>query len=245
MKRASIVLVCAGLLLACSQQEPKAPAPSAAPSEPTAAAGEVEAAHDAGVADQPAAATPKLDTLWVFREFDWSDSESTVYESVEYTDGFLCYRHKFFPHCAFVKTKIDGEELLAKFQFLGNRLTHALVLTPDLDSEQASQHLERVWKLLAAYTTRFQGEAQEQAAFPDWQAMAPGEQRVTHHWKLPNQEIRIVVGRQPGDTPLWLIALRVVDPQHAAEEPAFVATAVAPPAEPAPAQPSATASPTS
>jgi hypothetical protein len=223
MKRSvACASLCLSLALACSGE--KQPAAEAQPAPPAAPA------------SAPAPATQ--DTRWIFSEFDWGDSEDVVYETIEYTDGFLCYRHQFFQHCAFVKTKIDGEELLAKFELPLKALTRADVLTPDLDEEQAALHLERVWKLLAAYTTRFFGEAPEQTAFPDRHALAPGELRVTHRWKLADQEIRLVVGRREGaESPLWFTALRCVDPKHADSEPAFRPDA--------PAQAPSTASPTS
>jgi hypothetical protein len=194
-------------------------------------------------AAQPAAAqvaTPQQvapPERWLLSEFDWGDSEDTVYETVHYTDGFLCYRHEIAEHCAFVKTRVDGEELLAKFDFAGKRLRRIEVLTPDLDESQASQHLERVWKLLAAYVTRFKGEAPAQAAFPPRETLAPGALRVTHHWKLDDQEIRLVVGRSK-DGQKWFTGARFVDPERAGREPAFEPDAPV-------AQPSATASPTS
>lgn len=224
MKRfAACASLCLSLALACSGEK-----------EPAAAAQPAEAATAEAASAAPA---PQQDARWIFSEFDWGDSDEVVYETIQYTDGFLCYRHQFFQHCAFVKTKIDGEELLAKFELPMHALTRADVLTPDLDEAQAALHLERVWKLLAGYTTRFFGAATEQAAFPDRQALAPGELRVTHLWKLADQEIRLVVGRREGESPLWFTALRCADPKHADQEPAFRPDA--------PAQAPSTASPTS
>jgi hypothetical protein len=209
MKRSTCAALCVWLALACSGEESAPePAQGAPPGEPAAA-------------PAPSGGSAQQDARFILEEFDWGDSEDTVYETVEYTDGFLCYRHRFFEHCAFVKAKVDGEELLAKFEFPEKRLALAQVLTPDLDENQAALHLERVWRLLAAHASRFFGEAPERTGFPDRHALAPGEQRVTHLWKLPDQELRLVIGRRDGESPLWFTALRSVDPKRAASEPAF------------------------
>ena len=206
-------------LAACSGERSPEGVPGAAP-EATAAqpsAGEAPAT--------PAApAVPPTD-VWLLREFDWGDSKEIVYESVDYTPGFICYRHKLREHCVFVKTRVDGEELLANFHFVDEKLWRADILTPDLDPAQAAEHLERVWKLLAAYVTRFQGEAPEQAALGDWKALGAGQMRVTHRWVQPKQEIRVVVGRSKEEAPRWFTAVRVVDPKWAHAEPAFGAEA--------------------
>lgn len=215
-------------LAACTQREPEtrsgAPAPTevppAAPASPEAQpAPGPEAPASAATPPAPEAGAPEHAARWLFAEFDWGDSEDTVFETVQYTSGFLCYRHKAIEHCAFVKTKVDGEELLTKFRFVEKRLWRIDVLTPDLDSAKADLHLERVWRLLASYITRFQGEAPEQHAFPQRDAMAPGEEVVTHRWKLPGQEIRLVVGRAKGDPPTWFTAARIVDPKWVGHEP--------------------------
>jgi len=181
------------------------PGPDAEPGTPAAAA---------------PAATPSRTESWLLEEFDWGDNRNITYETVHYTDGFLCYRHKLREHCAFVKALVDGEELLAKFQFVDDRLWRIEILTPDLDASQAAPHLERVWKLLAAYVTRFQGEAPEQSPFPEWKSLAAGELRVTHHWKLPDQEIRMLVGRSAGPGEKWFTAARFTDPKWVKVEPA-------------------------
>jgi hypothetical protein len=215
------------LLAACAEEK----TPAGNPAQGDAAA---QAVPPGPVEEpQPAAATalaaqPALTERWLLAEFDWGDSKNLVYESVHYTDGFLCYRHKLREHCAFVKTRVDGEELLAKFQFVDDGLWRIEILTPDLDPSQAAPHLERVWKLLAAYVTRFQGEAPEQAPFPAWQSLAAGELRVTHHWKLPGQEIRVLVGRSP-DAEKWFTAARFTDPKWAKVEPAPEPEAPLPP----------------
>lgn len=221
---------CIALALAACTAEPDAGAEQA-----PAAAREAQSAPGSA---EPGAPTPAQPERWLLDEFDWGDSEEIVYESVQYTDGFLCYRHKLREFCAFVKTRVDGEELLAKFEFVDGRLWRIDVLTPDLNDAQASEHLERVWKLLAAYVTRFHGEAPEQAAFPPRESLAPGALHVTHRWKLADQEIRLVVGRGPGEPATWFTAARFVDPKWAKHEPAPKVDSV-PSAQPA------TASPTS
>jgi hypothetical protein len=210
------VLLCLSFAFVVCGGEAKTEAPAAEPAAAEAAPAALDVTPEA---------ERKPTDFWLFREFDWGDSKETVYESVEYTDGFLCYRHQLREHCAFVKTRVDGEELLANFRFVDGVLWRADILTPDLEEAQAADHLERVWKLLAAYVTRFQGEAPEQAAFGDWRAIAPGEMRVTHRWVRPEQEIRIVVGHSQGEKPGWFTAVRVVDPKWAAHEPQFVADA--------------------
>jgi hypothetical protein len=193
---------------AAAPQAQEQPAPEAAP---TPQAAPIPVANVA-----PAAPAPQ--ERWLLKEFDWGDSEDVVYESVEYTDGFLCYEHKFKKHCAFVKTKVDGEELLAKFEFVDGRLWRIEVLTPDLDAAQADLHLERIWKLLVGYVTRFYGEAPEQVAFPPRDTVAPKAEVVTRHWERPEQDIRIVVGRVPtGDK--WFTSARFTDPKWVKQAP--------------------------
>lgn len=197
-------------LVACSGEK----TPDAAP----AAAAEPSAAETAATPAAPP--VPPTDS-WLFREFDWGDTKEIVYESVDYTPGFICYRHKLRENCVFVKTRVDGEELLANFYFVDDKLYRADILTPDLDEAQATEHLERVWKLLAAYVTRMQGAASEQTEFGDWKALTPGQIRVTHRWVQPTQEIRVVVGRSQDDASGWFTAVRAVDPKWAHSEPAF------------------------
>jgi hypothetical protein len=217
------MLLCLPFALVVCGGDPEPGASAPAP-EPTAV--EAGAAADAAPAETPPPAAEARPTeFWLLREFDWGDTKETVYESVEYTDGFLCYRHKLREHCAFVKTRVDGEELLANFHFVDDVLWRADIVTPELDEVQAAEHLERVWKLLAAYVTRFQGEAPEQASFGDWKQLTPGQMRVTHRWVQPKQELRIVVGRGKGDAPGWFTAVRAVDPKWAPHEPQFVADA--------------------
>ena len=217
-------LLCLPLALAvCGEGKRAKPARSEA--QPS----EVQRNDQAAPEAVPSDATPEAERtptdFWLLREFDWGDTKETVYESAEYTDGFLCYRHELREHCAFVKTRVDGEELLANFHFVDDRLWRADILTPELDEAQATEHLERVWKLLAAYVTRFQGEASAQAAFGDWKQLTPGQMHVTHRWLQPKQEIRVVIGRAAGETQGWFAAVRVVDPKWAMSEPQFVADA--------------------
>jgi hypothetical protein len=206
------------LALAACGAEPETPAES---SQPAAQAEPADPpAEEAAPAPDPAAATlsePEPDR-WLLTEFDWGDSEEIVYESVNYTDGFLCYKHKLRKHCAFVKTKVDGEELLAKFDFVDGVLWRIEVLTPNLDPSQADPHLERIWKLLVDYVTRFQGEAPEQQDFPQRESLRPGQEVVTRRWQLPDQEIRIVVGRAAAGQK-WFTSARFIDPKWAKESP--------------------------
>jgi len=212
-------------LAACNAQReesPKSEAPAQGPGAeaqqaPPTAAPEAAAPETPPFEPQTPSA-PQKDEKWRLSEFDWGDSPDTVAETVRYTDGFLCYTHKLFERCAFVKTKIDGEELLAQFSFVDGKLWRIDVLTPDLDAAQADSHLERVWKLLAAWVTRFHGEATEQQPFPQRVALAPKQEVVTHRWRLPDQEIRILVGRSPEDAK-WFTAARVVDPAWSKEDP--------------------------
>ena len=192
--------------------EPSQPAPHAEPAEPSAPAAEAVPAPTAASTGEPA---PER---WLLTEFDWGDSEEIVYESVRYTDGFLCYKHKLRKHCAFVKTRVDGEELLAKFDFVDGVLWRIEVQTPGLDASQADIHLERIWKLLVGYVTRFYGEAPEQADFPQRESLAPKKEVVTRRWQLPDQEIRIVVGRAPAGEK-WFTSARFIDPKWAKQSP--------------------------
>jgi len=217
-------------LVACNAQReesPKSEAPAQGPGaeaqeNPPAAAPETAtpelATPEAPVAPETPTGPPQKDEKWRLSEFDWGDSPDTVAETVRYTDGFLCYQHKLFERCAFVKTKIDGEELLAQFSFVDGKLWRIDVTTPDLDATQADAHLERVWKLLAAWVTRFHGEAPEQQPFPQRDALAPKQEVVTHRWRLPDQEIRILVAGAP-DEGKWFTAARFVDPAWSNQDP--------------------------
>lgn len=185
-------------------------------------------AEEAAKAGEAGKAEPER---WLLVEFDWGDSRKVVYETVHYTDGFVCYRHKLREHCAFVKTLVDGEELLANFEFVDDRLWRIDILTPDLDATVADPHLERVWRLLAAYVTRFYGEAPEQTPYPDRESLAVGELRVTHRWQLPDQEIQVLVGRSRDAAPKWFTAAHFIDPKWAKAKGALQ------PRQPAPAKP--------
>jgi hypothetical protein len=211
-------------LAACDAQREESPKSEAPAPEPTAEAPQTppasapEAANPAPPTATETPAPPQKDDRWRLSEFDWGDSPDTVAETVRYTDGFLCYTHKLFERCAFVKTKIDGEELLAQFSFVDGKLWRIDILTPDLDAEQADAHLERVWNLLAAWVTRFQGEAPEKQPFPQRAELAPKQEVVTHRWSLPDKEIRLLVGRAPEDGK-WFTAARFVDPAWAKQDP--------------------------
>jgi hypothetical protein len=216
-------------LAACDSQREESPKSEAPAPEPAAEAQPTlpdapevapldTAAPDAPSADQTPPPAPQKDDKWRLSEFDWGDSPDTVAETIHFTDGFLCYTHKLFERCAFVKTKIDGEELLAQFSFVDGKLWRIDVQTPDLDASQADEHLERVWKLLAAWVTRFKGEAPEQQPFPQRDALAPKQEVVTHRWRLPDQEIRIVVGGAPEDGK-WFTSARAVDPAWSKQDP--------------------------
>ncbi|HVN37393.1 MAG TPA: hypothetical protein VMW19_04370 [Myxococcota bacterium] len=212
-------------LAACNAQReesPKSEAPAQGPgaqaSQTPPATTPEAAAPEAPPLEPQTPSAPQKDEKWRLSEFDWGDSPDTVAETLHYTDGFLCYQHKLFERCAFVKTKIDGEELLAQFSFVDGKLWRIDVLTPDLDATQADAHLERVWKLLAAWVTRFKGEAPEQTPFPQRGALAPKQEVVTHRWRLPDQEIRILVGGAP-DEGKWFTAARFVDPAWSKQDP--------------------------
>ena len=211
-------------LAACNAQREESSKSEAPAQEPGAEAQQTPPAEAPGAATpaQPEAAqtppAPQKDDKWRLSEFGWGDSPDTVAETIHFTDGFLCYTHKLFERCAFVKTKIDGEELLAQFSFVDGKLWRIDVQTPDLDAEQADAHLERVWKLLAAWVTRFKGEAPEQQPFPQRDALAPKQEVVTHRWRLPDQEIRIVVAGGPEDGK-WFTSARFVDPAWSKQDP--------------------------
>lgn len=219
-------------LVACGaeREEPTPAEPPAAQVEQSATPAEeapleeVPLEEEATAAEATAAPIPTVTVApaeperWLLTEFDWGDTEAIVYESIEYTDGFLCYEHKLREHCAFVKTLVDGEELLAKFEFVEGVLWRIEVLTPDLEASQADPHLERIWKLLVGYVTRFYGEAPEQAEFPKRETLQPSAEVVTRRWELPEQEIRIVVGRAAKGEK-WFTAARFTDPKWAKQAP--------------------------
>jgi hypothetical protein len=136
------------------------------------------------------AATPDY---WLLTEFDWGDAPEIVEDSVTVAPGWLCMRLK--DKCRFVKVVVDGEELLARFHYVGRRLDRITFLTPDLDRGQAEEHMGRVWRTLSGYVERFKGKADVARSYPVLESVSEETPTPTHYWMRPDMQIRIEVGR--------------------------------------------------
>jgi hypothetical protein len=87
---------------------------------------------------------------WLLTEFDWGDDPEVVLDSLEIAPGFVCYDSGAEP-CKFVRVAVDGEELLARFDYREDRLWQVRFVTPELTRRQADEHLLRVVGRLAGY----------------------------------------------------------------------------------------------
>jgi hypothetical protein len=132
---------------------------------------------------------------WLLTEFDWGDDRETVIDSLEIAPGFICY-DSGAEICRFVRVQVDGEELLARFDYRDERLWQVRFVTPELTRRQARDHMSRVVERLAGYVERLRGPPTLAGAPPSPDSLSAGSPTPTHFWKLPDMEIRIEVGRQ-------------------------------------------------
>ena len=163
-------------------------------------------------ADEPAKAEP----AWLLSEFDWGDVRGVVDESVDVAPEFYCAA-RFGKRCAMAVVDVEGEELLAKFDF-HEGLYRIRLLTPDIEvgipapagQRSANEEiLRRVWDHLVDFATRRKGAPLSAQEFPELGTIAVG-MKTTHTWKLPDQDIRIGVGRRRSSG--FFVAAEFVDP---------------------------------
>ena len=162
----------------------------------------------------------KAEPAWLLSEFDWGDVRPVVDESVEVAPDFYCAA-RFGSGCSMAVVDVEGEELLAKFGYFKG-LYRIRLLTPDIEiSIMASveqraadeENLKRVWTHLVDFVTRHKGAPLTQREYPGLGTVRVG-MRPTHTWKLPDQVIRIGVGRRRGIG--FYVAAEFADPEREA-----------------------------
>ena len=163
---------------------------------------------EAAVADDAESARA---SYWVLTEFDWGDDAEVVWESVDFDPVFEC-RQRSRKGCSLVRVSVDGELLLARFHFDEGTLFQAEVLTPDLETAQAEQHLERVWKLLADYVTHHRGAPVAATELPELDSLSFGPPIQTHLWRAADLEARLRIGRRDED--LFYVGVYFSDPSR-------------------------------
>jgi hypothetical protein len=170
----------------------------------------------------PAAASEPagIEPAWLLSEFDWGDVRPVVDESVDVATDLYCAA-RFGKRCSMVVADVEGEELLAKFAFFQG-LYRIRLLTPDIEVSNPApgepraageEILRRVWKHLVDFVTRHQGAPLTEREFPRLGKIDVGT-HVTHTWRLPDQDIRIGVGRRRGGG--FFAVAEFVDPEREA-----------------------------
>ena len=137
----------------------------------------------------------RADDYWLLTEFDWGDDPEVVLDSLEIAPGFVCY-DSGADACRFVRVDVDGEDLLAVFDYRDARLWQVRFVTPELTRHQASEHLGRVVATLAGYIERLRGAPVLAGPLPPLDSLSEKSPTPTHFWKLPDMEIRIEVGKK-------------------------------------------------
>jgi hypothetical protein len=144
---------------------------------------------------------------WLLSEFDWGDSRDLVEESVGVTQGMQCQR--VGSECAIVTAFVDDQRLLVKFAYRGPHLHRIRLRTPALPGGH-DEDLERVWKLLVAWVTRYEGAPKRtEKALPPLYELVPGGYHETHEWQGSGAVVHVGVGRE-GDA--WFVAATFVEP---------------------------------
>lgn len=134
---------------------------------------------------------------WLLTEFDWGDDPEVVYDSLEVAPGFICY-DAGAEACKFVRVVVDGEQLLADFDYRDDRLWQVRFETPGLTLQQAREHLGRVLGRLSGYVGRLRGPPVLASPAPPLPSIAEKTSVPVGFWKLPDMEIRIEVERRGG-----------------------------------------------
>jgi hypothetical protein len=131
---------------------------------------------------------------WLLTEFDWGDDPEVVVDSVMVAPGYVCFQSG--GQCRFFRVRVDGEDLLARFEYRDERLWQIAFVTPGLSRVDAQEHMPRVLETLSGYIERFKGPPLVAAGLPDFAALSDGSATPTRFWKLPDMEIRIEVARK-------------------------------------------------
>jgi hypothetical protein len=169
-----------------------------------------------GATNEPA----KVEAVWLLSEFDWGDVRPVVDESIDVAPDLYCAA-RFGSRCSMAVADVEGEELLAKFEF-SQGLYRIRLLTPDIEvsilapAEQRAadeEILRRVWKHLVDFVTRHKGAPLTEREFPELGTVSFG-MRPTHTWKLSDQDIRVGVGRRRGGG--FYVVAEFVDPEREA-----------------------------
>ena len=134
---------------------------------------------------------------WLLTEFDWGDDPEVVLDSVMVAPGYVCFQSG--GECRFFRVRVDGEDLLARFEYRDERLWQIGFVTPGLSRVDAQEHMPRVLETLSGYIERFKGPPLVAAGLPDLASVSEGSATPTHFWKLPDMEIRIEVARKRGE----------------------------------------------
>lgn len=210
------------LAVACGTEQP------ARPDAPAGGVEDAEAPSRSGLAlEAPAEPGPEAADgaeYFLLEEFDWGDDEEVVEESLLFDPAFAC-RGTAYQRCRLVKVNVDGEDLLARFHHHEGGLWQAVFLTPDLGTEEADEHLERVWNVLVGYVTRWVGEPEEARPLPDLQSLELGPPQPTHRWEREGLGVRVAVGRRADD--IFYVGAFFFDPARAeAAQPAWEAQLV-------------------
>lgn len=214
MKRAELGMLLGlvgalALLGACAPEESAEPGGSAASGVASEEAGEAARAED--VRDPMTATTRASDDsdYFLLEEFDWGDDPEVVEESLLFDPAFACHGTAF-DRCSLVKVGVGDEEFLARTHFHQGGLWQVAFLTPDLQTELAEEHLERVWKALVAYATHWIGEPDASDPLPALDALEIGPPRTTHRWERKALDAEVAVGRRDED--LFYVGLFFFDP---------------------------------
>ncbi len=216
--RCVLGIALASLAVACGESES---APADAPASSNEAASEALPPLPEGAA-----------TSWALEEFAWGDSEEIVRESVQYAPDYLCFGAH--GECRVVRVRVDGEDLLARFQYEEDALWRVAILTPPLYREDAARHGPRVAARLTGHVSRKLGEPDAVASFPDRAGLdaMPQGSLVLDRWRSETLDVETLVVRRDGDR--YVIAAYFADPVRAETLAASAADPTDPPPKPDP-----------
>ncbi len=200
----------------CGESEPATPA--AAPAPPVEAPAEIPPLPEGEA------------TSWALEEFDWGDSEEVVQESVDFAPNYLCFGAH--GECRVVRVRVDGEDLLARFQYAEDALWRVAILTPPLYREDAAKHGPRVAARLAGHVSRQLGDPERVAPFPSaaqLKAMPEGS-LVLERWRSESLDVETRLVHRDGDR--YVIAAYFADPVRAKTAAAAAPDPTDPPPKP-------------
>lgn len=170
---------------------------------------------------------PKAElSSWMLEEFDWGDSETLVKESIDYAPNYFCFTSR--GECRVVQVRVDGEELLARFQYFEEGLWRMAFITPPLDLETAVQHGPRVLNTLTNHVKRHRGEPAYSKERPEIAEIGEGT-HVLHRWKTETSVIEVVLVRRGSR---YFVGAYFADPVRGAKALASAVDPTAPPRRP-------------